>query len=300
MENPTFSIIIPAFNYGNVLPFAIESALQQSGYDFEIIIIDDGSKDHTPEIGNQFAARFPTRVRYYRQENQGPAATRNRGMRESKGHYLLFLDADDCLLPGALEKFRNFLQQKGHYDFVFGGHISVQPDGRKRLHPAKPLAASREINFVDYLRKKFGISNGATIMSRAIFDTIRYPEQIRNSEDIPVFAQVLALFRCGSFPEPVLELHKHNDSLRNNIDLIMDTQTRVVDLLFDSAILPPPYMAYEAEMMGRQCLSLFRSLYLAGRFQEARQWFWKGIGKKWLLLFEWSYLRKYIRCWGRR
>ncbi len=300
MDSPIFSIIIPAYNYGHVLHHAVESALQQPGDDFEILIIDDGSRDRTPEVGQGFANRFPGKVRYFRQENKGPAAARNLGVRESSGRFLIFLDADDRLLPGALDLFRKFFEDQGDCDLVIGGHVSVHPDGRRRLHPAKPLAVSREKNFVGYLRRKFGISNGAAIMSRAIFDKIRYPEQLRNSEDIPVFAQALALFRCGSFPDPVLELHKHGDSLRNNVDLIMNTGTRIVDLLFDPAILPAPFMAYECEMRGRQCLSIFRSLYLAGRFGEARQWFRRGIRQRWLLLFEWPYLRKYLKCLGKK
>jgi glycosyltransferase involved in cell wall biosynthesis len=299
VEYPNFSVVIPAYNYGHVLHHAVESALQQPGDDFEILIIDDGSQDRTPEVGQGLADRFPGKVRYLRQENKGPAAVRNLGVRESSGRFLMFLDADDRLLPGALDGFRKYLEEEGDCDLVFGGHVSLHSDGRRRLHPAKRLSASREKNFVGYLRRKFGISNGATIMSRDIFDKIRYPEEIRNSEDIPVFAQALALFRCGSFPEPVLELHKHGDSLRNKVDLIINTGTRIVDLLFDPAVLPAPFMANEGEMRGRQCLSVFRSLYLAGRYGEARQWFRQGLRCRWLLLFEWSYLRKYLKCLGR-
>ncbi len=290
-----FSIIIPAYNYGHLLPRAVESALRQEGDDFEVVIIDDGSKDDTPAIGTRFVAEHPGLVRFIRQQNQGLAAVRNRGVEESRGEYLIFLDADDRLLEGALQKFRDYLAENGSKQMVIGGHVSLHPDGRKKVHPAKPLSTSRAENFRRYIRRRFGISNGATIMAREIFELIRYPEHIRNSEDIPVFAQVLALFDCGSFPDPVLEIYKHEDSLRNNIELIMRTGTDIINILFDPQVLPAEYMHLREEMYGRQCLSLFRSLTLAGRQSEARRFYLKGIAARPALVFEWSYLRKFLR-----
>src|ERR687890_1245755 len=92
------SVVIPCYNQAHFLGEAIESVLAQSYKDFEIIVVDDGSPDNTSEV----AARYPG-VRCVRQENQGLAGARNTGIRESKGEYLVFLDADDRLLAEALE-----------------------------------------------------------------------------------------------------------------------------------------------------------------------------------------------------
>jgi hypothetical protein len=294
-----FSNVIPAYNYAHLLPRAIESALAQPGADYEILVVDDGSTDATPEVVAELQRRHPHRFMYLRQENRGPAAARNLGVRETRGEYLLFLDADDRLLPDALGCFRQFLTGSTRWGMVCAGHRSIHPDGRLRNHPAKELSLDRRQNFCRYIRKEFGISNGATIMARWVFERIQYPQQVRSSEDIPVFAQVLALFDCAALAEPVLEVHKHDDSLRHNLPLILEAGTGIVDILFDPAILPAEFMGFRREFEARQHLSLFRSLYLARRYPQARQEYLEGIRLCPSLLFDLSHLRKFLRTVGR-
>ncbi|MDX9710684.1 MAG: glycosyltransferase family 2 protein [Trichloromonas sp.] len=289
-----FSVVIPAYNYASFLPRAIDSVLAQPGGDFEIIVADDGSTDATPAIGTRYRQEYPERVRYLRQENGGPAKARNRGIEEARGDFLIFLDADDRLLPDALARFRPWAQEK-RWGMVCAGHQSRHADGKVRLHSPPPLSEDRLSNFSAYLRREFGISNGATLVARRVFDVIRYPETLRNSEDIPVFAQTLALFDCRSFPEPVLEVFKHDDSLRHNIDLVMQAGAELAEILFDGQLLPPRFLALRGEFEARNALSLFRSLHLAGRYAEARLWFHQAARRSPRLLWKWSYLSKYLR-----
>src|SRR5438552_1251330 len=100
------SVIIPSYNHAHFLPESIESVLQQTIQDFEIVVIDDGSTDDTAAI----VAKYP-QVRYLRQENRGLAAALNTGIRETSGRFLIFLDADDKLLPCALEASLNCFQK---------------------------------------------------------------------------------------------------------------------------------------------------------------------------------------------
>jgi len=294
-----FSIVIPAYNYASLLPRAIESALAQDGDDYEVLVIDDGSTDATPGVIAGMHDRYPQRFRSLRQENQGAAAVRNCGVKETRGEYLLFLDADDRLLPDALDRFRHFLAYGNIWGMVCAGHRSVHPDGRIRNHPAKELTMNRLLNFRGYIRKDFGISNGATIMARRVFERIRYPEQLRSTEDVPVFAQVLALYDCAAFAGPVLEVHKHDDSLRHNLSLILTAGPEVVDILFDPSVLPPEFMDYRREFAARQHLSLFRSLYLARHYSQARREYLAGLRLCPSLLLDLSHLRKFLRSVGR-
>ena len=291
-----FSVVIPAYNYAAYLPRAIDSVLDQAGDDFEIIVVDDGSTDETPAVGARYQQLHPERVRYRRQANGGPAKARNRGVDESRGEFLIFLDADDRLLPDALERFRPWTQEN-RWGMVCGGHQSRHPDGKVRRHVPAVLTDDRLANFTAYIRREFGISNGATLVSRQVFEVISYPENLRNSEDIPVFSQTLALFDCRSFPEPVLEVFKHDDSLRYNIDLVMQAGTELTDSLFDAALLPHEFMKLRGEFEARNALSLFRSLYLAGRHAEARVWFHRALRLSPRLLTQWSYLSKYARSY---
>lgn len=90
------SIIIPTYNYSKYIPRTIESITNQSYDNIDIIVVDDGSTDNTRQVVLNIT---DLRLRYFYQENQGANAARNRGIREAKGDYLLFLDADDVLEP---------------------------------------------------------------------------------------------------------------------------------------------------------------------------------------------------------
>jgi glycosyltransferase involved in cell wall biosynthesis len=92
------SVIIPAYNAARWLPFAVESVLSQSRPADEILIVDDGSTDETPEL----CRNFHKEVKYVRRENGGLAAARNTGASQSSGEWMLFLDADDILLQNAI------------------------------------------------------------------------------------------------------------------------------------------------------------------------------------------------------
>lgn len=99
---PEFSVIIPCYNCAQTLKKTMESVLTQSNCDFEIIAVDDGSTDETPQLLRMAEIRDPKRVRIHRQPNAGVSAARNQAIRMSRGKYILFLDADDLLAEGLL------------------------------------------------------------------------------------------------------------------------------------------------------------------------------------------------------
>src|SRR6478735_6137584 len=101
MPHPV-SVIIPTYNYGRFLRHALRSALDQTVTPLEIIVVDDGSTDETPDV----VASFGEKVRYIRQENSGVCVARNRGVADSTGKLIAFLDADDIWEPEKLAKQR--------------------------------------------------------------------------------------------------------------------------------------------------------------------------------------------------
>lgn len=130
---PTISFIIPTYNRAHTLPEAIRSVLEQSCSNWELLIIDDGSSDNTREIISEYLT--DNRVRYYYQENQGVSNARNKGIRESKGDYLIFLDSDDRVLPGLILKLNNIDLPK--YDLVFWQVKKIFPDHTEIWKPRK-------------------------------------------------------------------------------------------------------------------------------------------------------------------
>ncbi|MBX3703129.1 MAG: glycosyltransferase family 2 protein, partial [Steroidobacteraceae bacterium] len=89
------SVVIPTYNRAAYIRQAIDSVLQQTMTDFEIIVVDDGSTDDTREV----VAGYGERIRYLRTANGGPARARNAGMAEARGQYIAWLDSDDTYHP---------------------------------------------------------------------------------------------------------------------------------------------------------------------------------------------------------
>jgi glycosyltransferase involved in cell wall biosynthesis len=103
---PSVSVIIPVYGRFNLLKHAVESVLAQTRPVSEIILIDDGSMDETPQVLPRYIAETPAwreRVRYFYQEHQGQSIARNNGIARAKGEWLAFNDSDDLWLPGKLE-----------------------------------------------------------------------------------------------------------------------------------------------------------------------------------------------------
>ena len=121
---PLVSIIIPAYNCAAHLKDAIESALNQSWQNKEIIVVNDGSKDHSLEIARQFEAKS---VLVFTQDNKGASAARNKGVEISKGEWIQFLDADDILSPDKIQTQLSLLHDENEIDVCKTVHFMNEP-----------------------------------------------------------------------------------------------------------------------------------------------------------------------------
>jgi glycosyltransferase involved in cell wall biosynthesis len=125
---PKVSVVIPAYNTASYLPEAIESVLQQTYQDFEILIVDDGSTDNTAEIALSYAPR----VKLIKKENGGPAAARNTGMQHATGEFIAFLDSDDSWVPDKLAEQVALLDTNPAIGLVYGKAQMFQQIGANR------------------------------------------------------------------------------------------------------------------------------------------------------------------------
>src|SRR6476661_4282570 len=124
----SISVIIPAYNAARTLAETLESLLVQTFPNWEAIVVDDGSSDETAAIASQFTQK-DSRIRVVSQTNQGVCAARNTGIRLAQFDWLLFLDADDWILPQHLEKMTAALTADSTLDAVHCGWSRVAPDG---------------------------------------------------------------------------------------------------------------------------------------------------------------------------
>lgn len=127
------SVVIPCYKQAHFLGEAIESVLAQTYPAQEIIVVDDGSPDETKEV----SIRYPS-IKYVRQTNQGLSAARNTGYRNSRGMYLVFLDADDRLLPHHLSTCIKAFQRRPDAAFVCGDYRFLGDDQAAHRHDCRP------------------------------------------------------------------------------------------------------------------------------------------------------------------
>lgn len=117
---PFFSIILPTYNSENTISSVLDSILAQDYEDFEVLIINDGSTDHTEEIVLEYSAK-DNRIRFFTIDNKGPSEARNVGIDKANGLYLLFIDSDDLLQPNVLE-YLHQQQVQGEFDILIFGY----------------------------------------------------------------------------------------------------------------------------------------------------------------------------------
>jgi glycosyltransferase involved in cell wall biosynthesis len=168
---PTLSIILPVYNGARFLKDALRSALEQQHPSFEILIIDDGSTDNTPAI----VAATSGPIRYFRQENRGPSAARNRGIRLARGSVLAFLDADDLWPPGKLARQLPVLAAQSSTDIVMGlTQPMLMTDPGCDDSPLTPVLSPR-----------LTLSVGACLYRPSVFERFGYfDEGICGAEDL--------------------------------------------------------------------------------------------------------------------
>ena len=295
-EERLFSVVIPAYNYAESLSRALESVLLQPGNDYEVLIVDDGSTDDTSAVIERLKTLYPARFNAVSRENSGPAAVRNYGISNTTGEWLIFLDADDELMPDALAELRRFIAGHESVRLIVGGHMVADTDGSERYRGVKALPADPEARLAGYLLKKtITPSNGATAMHRSIFQRCLYPEQFRNSEDIPVFAYALTNFESAALDKPINRIYKHADSLRHNLKYADDIGTRLVEEVFREDHISADLQKYKRVYAGQRCLSLFRTFYLAGQKEAALKYYREALRYDWRALFKFSYTKKAIR-----
>ena len=190
-ETGLVSVIIPCYDQAHFLRESIESALGQTYPHCEVLVVDDGSTDTTAQV----AAAYPA-VHYIRQENSGVSAARNAGLKQSRGEYLVFLDADDRLLPRALEIGVDSLRQHPACAFASGYCRIIAADG-SLLADHEPRRISTE-HYLGLLRGNYIWCPASVTYRRSTFDSVTgfdpslgpcadYDLYLRISRSSPIF-----------------------------------------------------------------------------------------------------------------
>lgn len=182
---PLVSAIIPTYNRARLVCEAIESVLCQTYSHIEIIVVDDGSTDNTPDE----LKHFGNRIRIITQRNAGPSSARNRGIAASHGELIAFLDSDDLWLPTKLERQVQLLQRSGEAVPCCLCNIMMHWTGKKvssfeisRMRPV--LEEGLWLNPAEVLATRFLLFNQGAVIRRSTLDAIGgYDPRLRLLED---------------------------------------------------------------------------------------------------------------------
>lgn len=187
---PFFSVVIPLYNKEKYIKRTLESILSQTFSNFEIVIVDDGSKDKSCEIVESIN---DSRISLIRQENGGPSKARNRGIKEAKGEFIAFLDADDEWLPKKLEKQHEFHNENP--DVVWSCTSFEASGGKREEHIAYSKDGVIE-DALDAIMDGMTIQTSAVVIKKSVFenDRLLFNEAFKRSEDREVWYKMACLY----------------------------------------------------------------------------------------------------------
>jgi Glycosyl transferase family 2 len=255
------SIVIACYNQAHFLDQAIESALAQEYVKREIVVVDDGSTDNTREI----ACRNPE-VHYIYQENAGPSAARNSGVKSSSGEYLVFLDADDRLLPDALAVGVQSLQQHPDCAFASGFCRLIVADGSVLSQSEQPCINGDA--YLELLRRNYIWCPGSVIYRRSVFDTVGgFNESLGRGEDYDLFLRIAREYPVFSHKEFVADYRLHSSTRSSDYPRMLQDMLSVLDAQLEFVRGSKPHT--EALESGRvYWRDRYESLQLADRILE--------------------------------
>lgn len=211
----TVSIIIPAYQQAQYLAQTIESALGQTYGAVEVVVIDDGSPDATPEVAGRYRDR--PNFRYVRQENTGLGGARNRGIRESRGDYLCFLDADDYYHPEKVARQVARLEADAALGFAYCDIVTVDAAGRPVDNQFSVAQAGRELSGDIFPSLMLGgyFPPHTVMIRRAIVEVLGgFDPELGGHADYDLWLRTAAAGHAAVFvAEPLAYYRTHGDSM---------------------------------------------------------------------------------------
>jgi len=261
--SPLISVIIPTCNRGAVLEHAIESVLNQTLKNFELLIIDDGSTDHTPQL----VTTYQNRIKYFTQINQGPAAARNFGIQNSQGDLICFLDSDDRWIETKLEIQVGLMLSDPNIKICYTDEIWIRRGVR--------------VNQKQVHRKYSGwiyqqclplciISPSSAMIHREVFDQVGlFDETMIVCEDYDLWLRISRVYPITFIPQPlIIKYGGHEDQLSHQF-LGMDVfRIRALEKMLKENGLSPTDRNATVRMLQKKCAILASGCFKRGRIDE--------------------------------
>ena len=213
LNTPFFSIVIPTYNRAHVLPKAIQSVLNQIFSNWELIIIDDGSKDNTAEVVAHFKDE---RIKYHAQANTERSQARNNGIKISQGKYICFLDSDDEYCNNHLNAFYDFIiANQNPIGFIFSNPIIIN----NGIETREKIPTFINTDTLSYILNNSIIPDRVCI-HREVFSHFQFNPKVHIGEDTILWAQITNAYPMWHLNEYTVKYLIHDDNsvnLKNNV-----------------------------------------------------------------------------------
>jgi len=227
---PTVSVIIPTYNRAYLLGRAIQSVLDQTYQDFEVIVVDDASSDNTEEVVKSFNDE---RIRYIRHvKNKGEAAARNTGIKIARGEYIASHDSDDEWLPEKLEKqMKVFETVSLDVGVVYTGFWRVK--GNKRTYIPLSRVTKKDGYIYGELLKGNFVGTPTTLIKRVCFERAgMFDERLPHLVDWEMWLRISKIYRFKCITEPLVIVYYTLDSISANRDALIEARKLILEKHF--------------------------------------------------------------------
>jgi len=219
---PTVSVVIPCFNQAHYLAEAIESVLAQTLAPAEVVVVDDGSEDNSYEV----AARYE-KVTRMRQQNRGVAAARNAGWQATSAEFLAFLDADDRLLPEALELGVDALVRRQQVAFASGFSRDVGDDGKPLKGQRQPFVT--QDHYQRLLEDCFIWSGSSIVYRRSALEAVGgFDEGLVAADDYDLYLRIARRSPIYCHEAVVTDYRRHGTNTTRDPGVVLRSQLEVL------------------------------------------------------------------------
>lgn len=214
---PKVSVVIPTYNNALYIVEAVESVLNQTFKDFEIIVVDDGSKDNTKEVLKPYIDKDLIRYKY--QDNQGPGVARNTGILSAKGDYIAFLDSDDTLTKDSLERRLSLIESEPDLGLVFSDNFG-QLKGSEKVELYRRIFSKYISRFMvrtskgiifngpikDTSEVAFYIHTITVLVKKQVFQEVGlFRTDIIRAEDTDMWLRIATKYKIGYIDSPLAQ-----------------------------------------------------------------------------------------------
>lgn len=229
LKIPKVSVVIPVYNGEKFLSEAIESVINQTYSNWEIIVVNDGSTDGSIDILSNYNRKLSWKFYVINQKNYGPSIARNRAITKAKGEYIAFLDSDDTWLPEKLKKQVEFLELNRNIVLVYSDCYIIDSNGSMEennyFYRTKPFKGKTLHNL---LNNNF-IPTSTVILRRRILNDIGlFNIKFRISQDYDLWLRIAEKYTIDFLDEPLAKYRFHTEGISRNVELMVNEDFQIL------------------------------------------------------------------------